>query len=400
MRRWSWISLMLILLVLSACTSETNVSITDKDVDVDGDDALPSAVISDGRPANPRTTFELTCPWGEVVDPQENPYLQGNLGPDFIRSVDNPQWLALGDRDFELLNLEPIIVVEVAGKVRGIPVRILLWHEVVNMCWDTPAGQRYTYLTYCPLVNAAVHFRDDRGCGAKLKYGVSGGLFNGNLLTFDRATDKPGQRAEMFVQLYGGGMFGSCTTVEPIFQHVSWEMFQRLYPYAEVLSTNTGVAPVEGYDFLLQPYWEYWRKSDIWFPYASEGDTRLAVMQHVFGVLVPGAQKAYHMAQAEFVVNDVVGGQRIAVWYDANLDGAAGFEARLGDQELTFDYLGREAHGISLYRDDETGSVWTFDGIAVDGPLKGERLARLVGIRAFWFSWASMYPDTDLYPSQ
>ena len=209
MRRWQWLFLTLILFALPACTSDTNVSVNDADVDVDGDDALPSAVVADGRPANPQPTFELPCPWGEVVETEDNPFLSIDLGPDDIQSLDNPKWLSLADRDFELLNREPIIVVEVAGKVRGIPVRVLLWHEIVNMCWDTPDGQRYTYLTYCPLVDAAVHFRDDRGCDAKFEYGVSGGLYNGNVITFDRATDKPGQRPEMFVQLYAGGLFGS-----------------------------------------------------------------------------------------------------------------------------------------------------------------------------------------------
>jgi hypothetical protein len=387
----------LALLLAAGCTSDTNVSINDAEIDISGDSSLPSAVLSADRPDNPPTTFELSCPWGEVEDPPENPYFGLSVLPDDIASIDNPKWVTYDPRAIDMFKKEPLIVVEVAGQVRGVPVRILLWHEVVNMCWDTPDGPFYTYLTYCPLVDAGVHFEGERQCGAKFQYGVSGGIFNGNLVTFDRASNKPGTRTKLFVQLYAGGIFETCARVLPNTQHMSWEMFQRLYPYAEILSEDTGAIPPDGYDFILQPYWDYWRRGDIFFPYAAEGDRRLDPMRPVFGVLTPNAQKAYPLGTEDIVATEEIGGERIVVWYDQELETAAAFEAKLDGWDLTFDFLGREARGVPLYLDRETGTTWTFDGIAVGGRHKGRRLARAVGIHVFWFAWASFYLDTEVY---
>jgi hypothetical protein len=49
---------------------------------------------------------------------------------------------------------------------------------------------------------------------------------------------------------------------------------------------------------------------------------------------------------------------------------------------------------LPLFEDEETGSLWIFDGIAVRGPLKGKRLAQMVGYRSFWFAWAAFFPET------
>ena len=82
---------------------------------------------------------------------------------------------------------------------------------------------------------------------------------------------------------------------------------------------------------------------------------------------------------------------------DNTLGSTMAFQANAGQGDLTFSFLGRESHGLPLYRDEETGSTWTFDGIAVEGPLQGIRLPRATGFRSFWFAWSSMYPGTLLH---
>jgi hypothetical protein len=166
------------------------------------------------------------------------------------------------------------------------------------------------------------------------------------------------------------------------------------------LSAETGMRPPPGgYVFIEHPYADYWKSGDIWFPYSGEGDTRLRAMRRVFGVLVPGASKAYPTGKS-YVANDVLADHPIVVWHDSDFNTTAAFEAVHGGQRLTFEFLGRESHGIALYSDAETGSVWTFDGIAVSGALQGARLARVVGIRVFWFAWTSFYPETAIFTSQ
>jgi hypothetical protein len=105
-------------------------------------------------------------------------------------------------------------------------------------------------------------------------------------------------------------------------------------------------------------------------------------------------------------VHDTVGGHPIVIFYQPGtlsaLDDAeiaksrsvgatAVFSARLGDRPLTFEAL---ADGV---RDRPTGSRWTFFGVAVSGPLAGQRLTPVPHVDAFWFAWAAFNPATTLW---
>jgi hypothetical protein len=46
---------------------------------------------------------------------------------------------------------------------------------------------------------------------------------------------------------------------------------------------------------------------------------------------------------------------------------------------------------------DQTGIEWNFAGEAVEGQLKGNKLARLPFDEGFWFEWALFHPETELY---
>ena len=401
MRLLAAVGACILALLLAGCTEKTTVEIKGNPIDVTGSDEFPDGNVAlDDRPANPPTSFNLACPWGEVETPPENPYLLGALLPDAIPAVDDPVWLPVRSPDLGLIDTEPVIAVEVGGNARAMPIRILLHHEIVNICWDTASGSRFTYLTYCPLVDAAVHYTDPRLCTAKKKFGVSGALYNGNLITFDRSTAREGQTPEdLFVQLYGGGLFGSCAAADPGALYMSWAMFKRLFPDGEVLSADTGHVPLNGYDLFNHPYADYWGKKEVWFPVRST-DNRVAQFGPVFGVLVEGGRKAYPLKREPFVINDILAGQNVTVWYDAGFSGVAAYEAVHDGATLTFSLAGRERHGLPIYVDDETGSHWNFEAIAVAGPLTGARLPRLMGIRTFWFAWSSMYPDGELHEPQ
>jgi hypothetical protein len=42
--------------------------------------------------------------------------------------------------------------------------------------------------------------------------------------------------------------------------------------------------------------------------------------------------------------------------------------------------------------DKQTGSEWIFEGIAVNGQLKGRHLMRLPFDEEFWFEWIAFHP--------
>ena len=67
---------------------------------------------------------------------------------------------------------------------RFYPYAILNWHEIVN---DEIAGE-YVAVTFCPLCGSAIVF-DRRIDGEVYSFGVSGKLYQSNLLMYDDKTE-------------------------------------------------------------------------------------------------------------------------------------------------------------------------------------------------------------------
>ncbi len=113
----------------------------------------------------------------------------------------------------------------------------------------------------------------------------------------------------------------------------------------------------------------------------------------------------FYVLEQEPVVNYVLAGQRIVVFYNpdtlsvlgekviasARQVGSTGvFMASVAGRDLTF----RMEDGDSL---DDAGDQWSSLGEAVSGPLKGTRLTPVVHTDGFWFSWAAFNPGTAVY---
>ena len=79
--------------------------------------------------------------------------LSGGPPKDGIPAIDSPQFKpvsAIGD----LTDNEPVVSLTIGGTARSYPLRILIWHEIVN---DTIGSVPVT-VTYCPLCNSAIAF--------------------------------------------------------------------------------------------------------------------------------------------------------------------------------------------------------------------------------------------------
>lgn len=83
----------------------------------------------------------------------------------------------------ELGAFEPVISVAVAGDRRAYPLRILLWHEIVN----DAVGGLPLLVSYCPLCNSGVVF-DRRLGGRTLSFGNSGRLRHHDMVMYDHQT--------------------------------------------------------------------------------------------------------------------------------------------------------------------------------------------------------------------
>ncbi|HAM54939.1 MAG TPA: hypothetical protein DCQ64_05870, partial [Candidatus Rokubacteria bacterium] len=63
--------------------------------------------------------------------------VSGGPPPDGIPAIDRPSFVAPGAADAWLTPGEPVLALRIGGDARAYPLRILIWHEIVN---DTVGG--------------------------------------------------------------------------------------------------------------------------------------------------------------------------------------------------------------------------------------------------------------------
>ncbi len=191
-----------------------------------------------------KTDFDKTrIGWSEVVS--------GGPPKDGIPSIDKPQFTGVGVVN-DLAANEPVIGLEVGGEARAYPLRILIWHEIVNdMVGGTPVA-----VTYCPLCNSAVVF--DRRAGSHiLDFGTTGKLRNSDLVMYDRQTESWWQQftGEAIV----GTLVGTELKLVPA-RLESFSEFKQRNPAGRVLVPNDpgfrryGQNPYVGYDTAKSPF--------------------------------------------------------------------------------------------------------------------------------------------------
>jgi hypothetical protein len=335
-----------------------------------------------------------------IIDTSE--IVDGGPPPDGIPPIDYPEFVSPDDADSFLVDAEPVIALDIAGDARAYPARILIWHEIVN---DEVGGVPVS-VTYCPLCNTGIVFRRPVIDGELLDFGTSGKLYRSNLVMYDRQT------GSLWPQALGvaaqGPLLGTELELVPA-QLVSWGDFKQAHPDGRVLSIETGFSR----DYGINPYAGYDRPTSAPFLFGGELDPRLPPKARVVGVRVgedviafPYTEITTGAAGDWSIVDAEVGGRPVVVfWKDgatsavdaariarSRVVGATGvFDPRLDGRTLSFDATER---GIV---DGETGSTWDLFGRAVDGPLAGRALDRVVSIESFWFDWAAIFPDTRIW---
>ncbi|MDP1692478.1 MAG: DUF3179 domain-containing protein [Burkholderiaceae bacterium] len=267
---------------------------------------------------------------------------RGGPPRDGIPAIDRPRFVGaaqsgLGDKD-RVLGLSR------AGVARAYPVRILNWHEVVN----DRIGNDSIAITYCPLCGTGVAF-SARVNGKDTAFGVSGLLYNSDVLLYDRATES------LWSQLLGQAISGPLKgrRLEPVpITHTSWADWRRRHPATEVLSTLTGFSR----DYASDPYAGYDKIATLMFD-VQHKDERLPLKEWVLGLKLGSEARAYPFSalaqrvDAQGRLRDSVGGQPVEIRFDREHQSAEAFDA-----------AGRP----------------------------------LPGVMAFWFAWVAFNPKTTV----
>jgi hypothetical protein len=175
----------------------------------------------------------------------------GGPPKDGIPAIDQPLLMPVGEAG-ELAPQEPVISITLGGEARAYPLRVMIWHEIVN---DVVGGVPIA-VTWCPLCNSAVVF-DRRLGGTTLSFGTTGKLRNSDLVMYDRQTESWWQQftGECII----GALLGQSLPMLPS-RVESVARFAARFPNGRVLvppdprSRPYGRNPYVGYDRANAPF--------------------------------------------------------------------------------------------------------------------------------------------------
>jgi len=261
---------------------------------------------------------------------------------DGIPSIDEPKFVTADDADF-LRDDDRVIGVFRNGLAKAYPIRIMDHHEVVNDEFDGEA----ILVTYCPLCYTGMVF-SAQAKDFGLKFGVSGLLYNSDVLLYDRST------ASLWSQIMNkaitGPLKGMTLPAVPA-SHTTWRHWRTKYPATTVLSTDTGFRR----DYRRSPYLDYARSRALMFP-VKERDAQFRNKALVLGVRLGNVSRAYPFDTLRRngleSFDDIIAGKEIRIEWSAEDDFARVLDAN------------------------------------------GEEIPSVI---AYWFAWYAFHPDTEVY---
>ncbi len=264
---------------------------------------------------------------------------------DGIPSIDEPQFVLAENADY-LRDDDRVVGVYKNGLARAYPIRILDHHEVVNDVFDGEA----ILVTYCPLCYTGMVF-SAQASDFGLKFGVSGLLYNSDVLLYDRQT------GSLWSQILNKAITGPLKGMQlpaVAASHTTWRNWRERHPTTTVLSTDTGFRR----NYRTSPYLEYARSRALMFP-VKEESAQFRNKTLVLGVRVGNASHAYPFDELR-------------------KNNASSFEDVIDGRQVTIEWSDKDDFARVLNDD-------------------GDELPSLI---AYWFAWYAFHPDTEVFRHQ
>ncbi len=288
-------------------------------------------------PAAALNGFDLT---GSLVDRYAIEF--GGQPRDGIPAIEAPRFVAAPAAKHVSAH-DRVLGLFAFGEAKAYPVKILVQHEVVN---DAIGGIPIA-VSYCPLCASGIAFVAEAQ-GQPLTFGVSGLLYNSNLLLYDRETESLWSQLQR--RAISGPMAGARLRLIPM-THSRWEDWRREHPGTQVLSAETGFNK----SYHADPYEGYAQSQALLFS-ASPRSDRYPPKEKVLGIRLNGQTKAYPFA-----------------------------ELRAAEAQTLLDrFAGRD---ILIQFDAQTESARAY---AVNG-------TELPATISYWFAWFSFHPETAVF---
>jgi hypothetical protein len=260
---------------------------------------------------------------------------------DGIPSIDNPEFINISEANF-LNNDDRVLGVYFKGIPKAYPVRILNFHEIVNDEFDGHP----VVVTFCPLCGSGMAF-DAMIEGQKRTFGVSGLLYNSDVLLYDRQSET--LWSQILSEAVAGRLAGEKLDIIQTY-NTSWKNWKDQYPGTLVLSTNTGFSK----DYSRDPYPEYYDSEKVWFPVANKNDA-MHPKAKILGLEINSKYKAYPFSELEKsreILRDNFNGQDLLIHYN---------------------------------KKEESAYITDADNNVINSTT------------LFWFAWVAFHPDTEVY---
>lgn len=350
MRKLLLVSSVTVLAILSACQQDVN------EVSRGAEWKIPSTAVFDGGP-----------------------------GKDGIPSIDNPVFGDIASQDANIPDEELVVVVKAGEEVKAYPHHILDWHEIVND--DFNQGLSLA-LTYCPLTGTAVGWNREIN-GSVTTFGVSGLLYNSNLIPYDRATDS--YWSQMLNASVNGELSGQEIDRYPVTE-MTFSAFKTLFPNGQVLSRNTGFDRSYG----LYPYGDYLTMANTLFP-VDRRDDRLFAKDRVLGVQLGTLTRVYtlDLFATDHFLTDNLNGQDLIIFGRQTQGFANAYMARsFNGEALLFESIDEPNGAIAR---DQFGNNWNLFGEVIAGPDLGATLEPAPGYIGFYFAWVAFNDDVQTF---
>lgn len=336
-----------------------------------GDESGPIQGGDNNPPISGSNTWSI--PQSEVLD--------GGPGKDGIPALVNPNFGNVQSTTY-LSENDLVIGFKQGDDIRAYPHAIMDWHEIVN----DNVGTVSVAVTYCPLTGTGIGWNRILK-GKETTFGVSGLLYNTNLIPYDRQTNS--NWSQLLNESVNGQLLGEKADLIKLFE-TDWKTWKALYPNTKVLSTNTGFSRTYG----TSPYGDYNTNNDR-FLFPVPKDRRLPLKERVHAIVDGDDAKAYRFESftSNNIIKDSFKGKNYVLVGNVNF--IVSFELESNTAGLVFEYI--YAGTPILLRSDD-GTQWNIFGEAVSGPRTGSVLKPAASFMGFWFSIPAFY-NTVIYGS-
>jgi len=298
-------------------------------------------------------------------------------GKDCIPSLQSPNESDINGDHLTFLN-DPDLVVGVwdGNQYRAFPHAILDWHEIIN--------ENGYSISYCPLTGSALHIKTDS------EFGVSGYLFNSNLIMYDRNSDS--HWPQMLLKSAEGSRQGDRLKLRPLIE-TKWSTWKKLFPNSKVVNSQTGFSR----DYNEYPYGRYRSCNSascndyIYFPIPPI-DERLPAKTRVLSIITETTQIAYPINSftEPTILNKTIDGHSYSIILSSNDNLGVAFKT---SSPLSISLWDTNNGLITL--EDSNGHQYNILGRSIDG--ESEDLTAATSFISYWFSQAAFYPDTEIH---